>query len=140
MQVDALDTNSFADTSDYKTHPKSSTYVESVSDTVFRTPNMILCLINSCNWTENLNTGAYIAEVDPYHCDNSEGNRIKGKVQYRWIVNASGPELGDDDDDAHTEYKVNVWVHLADNPDIAYVDTQMLIKKMTSSSKVKRFS
>ena len=43
VQVDALDTNSFADTSDYKTHPKSSSYVESMSDTVFSTPNMILC-------------------------------------------------------------------------------------------------
>ena len=54
------------------------------------TPNMILCFINSCNWTENLNTGAYIAEVDPYYCDNSEGQRVEGKVQYRWIVNALG--------------------------------------------------
>ena len=49
VQVDALDTNSFADTSDYKTHPKTSTYVESMSDTVLSTPNMILCFINSCN-------------------------------------------------------------------------------------------
>ena len=128
VQVEALDTDSFASTSDYKTHPKSSTYVESMSDTVFYTPNMILCFINSCNWTENLNTGAYIAELDPYHCDNSEGDRVKGKVQYRWIVNASGPELGDDDD-ARTEYKVNVWVHLADNDNLQYVNTQLVIKK-----------
>jgi len=128
LQAEALDTDSFDDTSDYKTHPKTSTRVESMSDTVFETLNMILCFIESTNWPENLNTGAYITELDPYNCDNLDGDRVKGKVQYRFIVNASGPELGDDDD-ARTEYKVNIWVHLADNDFMPYVDTQLLIKK-----------
>ena len=88
---------------------------------------MVLCYISSVNWTANLNTGPYIAEIDPFYCDNSDGDRIKGKVTYRWVVNATGPDIDDASDTR--DFKTNVWVALSDTPEMPNIDTEMIIKR-----------
>lgn len=122
-----LDVSSFSSTSDYATAPPAETFVDAVSTKIFQTPNMVLCYIASVNWTANLNTGPYIAEIDPFHCDNSDGDRLKGKVTYRWVVNATGPDIDDASDTR--DFKTNVWVALSDNPDMPNIDTEMVIKR-----------
>ena len=123
-----INVSSFAADADYNTQPEATTYVNSITDEVFATANMILCFISSTNWTQNLNTGAYVAELDPYHCENSEGNRIKGQITYRWVVNATGPNL-DDPNDPLVEFRANVWIHLSDHPEMPFVDTQIVVKR-----------
>ena len=108
VEVTPLEVSSFSSTSDYATAPPPETFVDAVSTEIFRTPNMVLCYVASVNWTANLNTGPYIAEIDPFHCDNSDGDRIKGKVTYRWVVNATGPDIDDASDTR--DFKTNVWV------------------------------
>jgi len=124
-EVQQLNASTFSATSDYKTAPPMSTYVDSVSTEIFGTPNMILCFIKSTNWTNNLNTGPYIAALDPYNCDTS--GQIKGQISYRWVVNASGPDLDDANDTR--DYKANIWVHLYDNSHMPHVDTQLVVKR-----------
>ena len=123
-----INVSSLAADADYNTQPEATTYVNSITDEVFVTANMILCFISSTNWTNNLNTGPYVAELDPYHCENSEGNRIKGQITYRWVVNATGPNL-DDPNDPLVEFRANVWIHLSDNPEMPFVDTQIVVKR-----------
>ena len=126
-EVTPLDVSSFSSTSDYATAPPAETFVDAVSSEIFRTPNMVLCYISSVNWTANLNTGPYIAEIDPFYCDNSDGDRIKGKVTYRWVVNATGPDIDDASDTR--DFKTNVWVALSDTPEMPNIDTEMIIKR-----------
>ena len=127
VEVTPLDVSSFSSTSNYATAPPAETFVDAVSSEIFRTPNMVLCYIASVNWTANLNTGPYIAEIDPFHCDNSDGDRIKGKVTYRWVVNATGPDIDDASDTR--DFKTNVWVALSDTPEMPNIDTEMIIKR-----------
>jgi hypothetical protein len=122
--VQQLDVSAFAATSDYKTAPPASTYVDSVSTEIFGTPNMILCFCATTNWTMNLNTGPYIAELDPYNCF---GTGVKGQSTYRWVINATGADLEDPTDTR--DFKVNIWVHLYDNPQMAHIDTQLVVKR-----------
>ena len=126
-EVTPLDVSSFSSTSNYATAPPPETFVDAVSTEIFRTPNMVLCYIASANWTANLNTGPYIAEIDPFYCDNSDGDRIKGKVTYRWVVNATGPDIDDASDTR--DFKTNVWVALSDTPEMPNIDTEMIIKR-----------
>ena len=126
-EVTPLDVSSFSSTSNYATAPPPETFVDAVSSEIFRTPNMVLCYIASVNWTANLNTGPYIAEIDPFHCDNSDGDRIKGKVTYRWVVNATGPDIDDASDTR--DFKTNVWVALSDTPEMPNIDTEMFVKR-----------
>ena len=127
IEVTPLDVSSFSSTSNYATAPPPETFVDAVSTEIFQTPNMVLCYIASVNWTANLNTGPYIAEIDPFHCDNSDGDRIKGKVTYRWVVNATGPDIDDASDTR--DFKTNVWVALRDNQYMPNIDTEMIVKR-----------
>jgi hypothetical protein len=127
IEVTPLDVSSFSSTSNYATAPPPETFVDAVSTEIFQTPNMVLCYIASVNWTANLNTGPYIAEIDPFHCDNSDGDRIKGKVTYRWVVNATGPDIDDASDTR--DFKTNVWVALRDNQYMPNIDTEMVVKR-----------
>ena len=126
-EVTPLDVSSFSSTSDYATAPPAETFVDAVSTEIFQIPNMVLCYVASVNWTANLNTGPYIAEIDPFHCDNSDGDRIKGKVTYRWVVNATGPDIDDASDTR--DFKTNVWVALSDTPEMPNIDTEMIVKR-----------
>ena len=123
-EVQQIDVGAFAATSDYTTAPPASTYVDSVSTEIFGTPNMILCFCATTNWTMNLNTGPYIAELDPYNC---MGEGIKGQSTYRWVVNATGADLDDPTDTR--DFKVNIWVHLYDNAQMPHVDTELVVKR-----------
>ena len=127
VEVTPLEVSSFSSTSDYATAPPAETFVDAVSTEIFQIPNMVLCYVASVNWTANLNTGPYIAEIDPFHCDNSDGDRIKGKVTYRWVVNATGPDIDDASDTR--DFKTNVWVALSDTPEMPNIDTEMIVKR-----------
>jgi len=127
VEVTPLEVSSFSSTSDYATAPPAETFVDAVSTEIFQIPNMVLCYVASVNWTANLNTGPYIAEIDPFHCDNSDGDRIKGKVTYRWVVNATGPDIDDASDTR--DFKTNVWVALSDTPEMPNIDTEMAVKR-----------
>ena len=127
VEVTPLEVSSFSSTSNYATAPPAETFVDAVSTEIFQIPNMVLCYVASVNWTANLNTGPYIAEIDPFHCDNSDGDRIKGKVTYRWVVNATGPDIDDASDTR--DFKTNVWVAFSDNPYMPNIDTEMVVKR-----------
>jgi hypothetical protein len=127
--VTPVDVGAFASDSDYSKAPKATMYVDSLTKEVFQLPSMVLCFMSSTNWTKNLNTGPYIAEIDPYHCDNPDGERIKGQITYRWVVESTGPDL-DDENDPLDEFKGHVWVTITDDPDGPMeIDTRLIIKR-----------
>jgi len=127
--VTPVDVSGFASDSDYSTAPSATMYVDSLTKEVFQTPSMVLCYISSTNWTRNLNTGPYIAEIDPFNCDNANGDRIKGQITYRWVVDATGPDL-DDENDPLDEFKGHVWVTITDDEDgPREIDTRLIIKR-----------
>lgn len=127
--VTPVDVGAFASDSDYSIAPKATMYVDSLTKEVFQLPNMVLCFMSSTNWTNNLNTGPYIAEIDPFNCDNANGDRIKGQITYRWVVESTGPDL-DDENDPLDEFKGHVWVTITDDPEGPMeIDTRLIIKR-----------
>jgi len=130
--VPPVDVGGFASDSDYSTAPSAEMYVDSITKEVFQLPSMVLCFMSSTNWTNNMNTGPYIAKIDPFNCDNEEGNRKEGQITYRWVVNATGPNLENvklNLTDPLDEFKAHIWVTLTDSEDgPQHIDTRLIIK------------
>lgn len=119
----AIDVNSCAADSAYATAAPPTTYVQDITSEIFETPTMIVCFISKVGWFKNLNSGAYIAEIDASFCQNQYK---KGALIYSWVVNATGANVTDTSDTR--DFKINVWVAMpVEDGSMMYVDTEMKV-------------
>lgn len=119
----AIDVNSCAADSAYATAAPPTTYVQDITSEIFETPTMIVCFISKVGWFKNLNSGAYIAEIDASFCQNQYK---KGELIYSWVVNATGANVTDTSDTR--DFKINVWVAMPEEDgSMMYVDTEMKV-------------
>lgn len=119
----AIDVNSCAADSAYATAAPPTTYVQDITSEIFQTPTMIVCFISKVGWFKNLNSGAYIAEIDASFCQNQYK---KGALIYSWVVNATGANVTDTSDTR--DFKINVWVAMPEEDgSMMYVDTEMKV-------------
>ena len=119
----AIDVNSCAADSAYATAAPPTTYVQDITSEIFETPTMIVCFISKVGWFKNLNSGAYIAEIDASFCQNQYK---KGELIYSWVVNATGANVTDTSDTR--DFKINVWVAMpVEDGSMMYVDTEMKV-------------
>jgi hypothetical protein len=119
----AIDVNSCAADSAYATAAPPTTYVQDITSEIFETPTMIVCFISKVGWFKNLNSGAYIAEIDASFCENQYK---KGALIYSWVVNATGANVTDTSDTR--DFKINVWVAMpVEDGSMMYVDTEMKV-------------
>lgn len=107
----------------YATAAPPTTYVQDITSEIFETPTMIVCFISKVGWFKNLNSGAYIAEIDASFCQNQYK---KGALIYSWVVNATGANVTDTSDTR--DFKINVWVAMpVEDGSMMYVDTEMKV-------------
>ena len=119
----AIDVNSCSADSAYATAAPPTTYVQDITSEIFETPTMIVCFISKVGWFKNLNSGAYIAEIDASFCQNQYK---KGELIYSWVVNATGANVTDTSDTR--DFKINVWVAMpVEDGSMMYVDTEMKV-------------
>ena len=119
----AIDVNSCAADSAYATAAPPTTYVQDITSEIFETPTMIVCFISKVGWFKNLNSGAYIAEIDASFCQNQYK---KGALIYSWVVNATGANVTDTSDTR--DFKINVWVAMPQGGgSMMNVDTEMKV-------------
>ena len=119
----AINVNSCSAESAYATAAPPTTYVQDITSEIFETPTMIVCFISKVGWFKNLNSGAYIAEIDASFCQNQYK---KGALIYSWVVNATGANVTDTSDTR--DFKINVWVAMPQGGgSMMNVDTEMKV-------------
>jgi len=119
----AIDVDSCSAESAYATAAPPTTYVRDITSEIFQTPTMIVCFMSNVGWFKNLNSGAYIAEIDASFCENQYK---KGELIYSWVVNATGANVTDTSDTR--DFKINVWVAMPqDDGSMMNVDTEMKV-------------
>ena len=119
----AIDVDSCSAESAYATAAPPTTYVRDITSEIFQTPTMIVCFMSKVGWFKNLNSGAYIAEIDASFCQNEYK---KGELIYSWVVNATGANVTDTSDTR--DFKINIWVAMPqDDGSMMNVDTEMKV-------------
>uniref|UniRef100_A0A7R9XQW0 Uncharacterized protein n=1 Tax=Ostreococcus sp. 'lucimarinus' TaxID=242159 RepID=A0A7R9XQW0_9CHLO len=119
----AIDVDSCSAESAYATAAPPTTYVRDITSEIFQTPTMIVCFMSNVGWFKNLNSGAYIAEIDASFCENQYK---KGELIYSWVVNATGANVTDTSDTR--DFKINVWVAMPqEDGSMMNVDTEMKV-------------
>ena len=119
----AIDVDSCSAESAYATAAPPTTYVRDITSEIFETPTMIVCFMSNVGWFKNLNSGAYIAEIDASFCENQYK---RGELIYSWVVNATGANVTDTSDTR--DFKINVWVAMPqEDGSMMNVDTEMKV-------------